>query len=133
MSSPVVSLPGPRAAPTAVTVSSAGVASALAIGIVDNHGDERGQERNNHVNVIPVPVGTVTVSPPTASVLPTQTVALSATVKDANGTVVTDRPVDVEHEQPVDGHGVASGVVTGVAPGTATITATAKERVDRPR
>jgi uncharacterized protein YjdB len=63
----------------------------------------------------------VTVDPPTASVLVGATTQLGATVRDADGGVITDRPPLWSSSN----SGVAtvdqSGIVTGVSPGTATI------------
>jgi alpha-tubulin suppressor-like RCC1 family protein len=76
-------------------------------------------------------VATVTVSPATGSALVGGTVSLTAVVKDASGTTLTDRQVTWSSAQPsiasvAAGSGLAStATVTAVAGGTATITATA--------
>jgi len=109
-----------------VTVSSAGVASGVTIGSSTVTATSEGKSGTIVVNVTPIPVGTVTVAPPTPSVLVGQTTPLTATVKDENGTVVTDRPVTWTTGTAATATVSSSGVVTGVAPGTVTITATAE-------
>src|SRR5947199_6562971 len=73
-----------------------------------------------------VSVASVTVSPGAPTVQVGQTVQLTATPKDANGTPLTGRVVtwssDNTSAATVDG----SGLVTGVAAGSATITATSE-------
>jgi uncharacterized protein YjdB len=110
------------------TVSSAGVVSGVALGSSTITATSEGKSGTITVTVIPVPVGTVTVTPPTANVIATQTVPLSVTVKDLNGTVVTNRPVAWTTSSSTIATVSSSGVVTGVAPGTATITATSEEK-----
>src|SRR5438445_2233227 len=74
----------------------------------------------------PVPVASVTVSPAAASVVAGQTVQLSATPKDVNGTPLTGRVITWTS----NALGVATvspgGLVTGVVAGAATITATSE-------
>src|SRR6266480_2196114 len=69
------------------------------------------------------PVASVSVSPASASLLPTQTAQLTATLLDSIGTVLTGRTVTWSSSS----SGVAtvngSGLVTGVGAGSATITA----------
>jgi uncharacterized protein YjdB len=110
---------------TTATVSSAGVVSGLALGTTTITATSEGKSGTITVTVIPVPVGTVTVLPATASVIVGQTAPLSVTVKDANGTVVTDRVVVWSSSGPAASVST-SGVVTALAIGSATITATSE-------
>lgn len=71
----------------------------------------------------PAAVATITVTPDSADVLVQGTVALTATTRDASGTVLTDRPVTWQTANPAVATVSASGVVTGLAPGVVTITA----------
>jgi len=109
-----------------VTVSSAGVATGVTIGSSTVTATSEGKSGTIGVTVTPVPVGTVTVAPATASVVATQTTTLTATVKDENGTVVTNRPITWGTSSASTATVSSSGVVTGIAAGTATITATAE-------
>src|SRR5439155_484148 len=74
----------------------------------------------------PVPVATVTVSPATASVPVGQTVQLTATPRDANGTPLTGRAVSWSSSNTSVATVSTSGRVTGAAAGSATITATSE-------
>jgi alpha-tubulin suppressor-like RCC1 family protein len=70
-----------------------------------------------------VPAASISVSPDSARLLPGRTVRLTATVKDAAGNTLADRPVawassDTAHVR-VD----STGLVTGVRDGFATVTA----------
>jgi uncharacterized protein YjdB len=105
------------------TVSSSGLVTAVAPGIATITATSEGKNGTSNVTVTAVPVGSVTISPNTASVATTQTTTLTATVKDVNGTVVTDRTVQWSTNNPAVATVSQAGVVTGVLPGTATITA----------
>ena len=74
------------------------------------------------------PVASVSVSPASASLLPTQTAQLTATLLDSIGTVLTGRTVTWSSSS----SGVAtvngSGLVTAVAVGSATVTAASEGR-----
>src|SRR6266446_5875861 len=77
---------------------------------------------------VPVPVASVTVAPPTASVVIGQTVQLTATTKDANQNVLTGRVVTWASGNTAAATVSATGLVTGVAQGQATITATSETK-----
>src|SRR5207249_3158698 len=74
------------------------------------------------------PVASVSVSPSSASVLPAQTVQLTATTLDSTGAALTGRTVTWSSSS----SGVAtvngSGLVTGVAAGSTTVTAASEGR-----
>jgi uncharacterized protein YjdB len=74
----------------------------------------------------PEPVASVTVSPATVSILSGQTVQLTATPEDANGSPLTGRVVTWASSAPGVASVSGSGLVTGVAAGTVTITATSE-------
>lgn len=81
-------------------------------------------------NTGPAPVASVTVAValPTATVFVGGTVQLSATPKDANGNVLTDRAVSWASTVPSVASVSTQGLVRGLAPGVATITATIEGR-----
>jgi uncharacterized protein YjdB len=111
--------------PGVATVSSSGVVMGAAVGSASITATSEGKSGATIVSVIPVPVGSVTVSPATASTHVGSTTTLAATVRDQNGTVVTNRVVTwASSNTPVAT--VAGGVVTGIKVGTATITATSE-------
>jgi len=73
----------------------------------------------------PAPVvTTVTVSPPTASIATGASVTLTATVKDAQGNVMSGQTVTWSTSNSAVASVNSSGVVSGVAAGSATVTAT---------
>src|SRR5437879_979584 len=71
-------------------------------------------------------VASVTVTPPAPTVVVAGTVQLTATTKDANGSVLTGRVVTWASGTPAVATVSATGLVTGVAQGQATITATSE-------
>ena len=78
----------------------------------------------------PTPVASVTVAAawPTATVFTGGTVQLTATTRDASGTVLTGRAVTWATNAPAVATVSPEGVVRGVGPGTATITATSEAK-----
>src|SRR5690348_2085530 len=80
----------------------------------------------NITNPVPAPVATVTVTPPHPSIAAATTVALNATTRDSNGTVLTGRVVTWSSGTTGVGTVDVNGVVTGVAAGTTIITATSE-------
>ena len=74
----------------------------------------------------PKPVGSVTVTPATASVVIGKTTQLAATTKDAAGNVVTGRTIGWTTSAATIATVDGNGLVTGVAAGTANIVATSE-------
>ena len=86
-----------------------------------------GKSGTASVTVTPVPVATVTVTPSPATVAVSGTLALSATLRDANNNVLTGRVVTWSSNAPsVASVNASNGVVTGASSGSATITATSE-------
>jgi uncharacterized protein YjdB len=110
------------------TVSSTGVVTGVSPGTATITATSEGKSGSSTVTVLLVPVGSVTIAPTTSSVAVGQTTTLTATVKDRNGTVVTDRVVTWVSVNPGIATVSSTGVVTGVAPGTTTITATSETK-----
>ena len=115
-------------APSVATVSGTGVVTGVAAGgPVTITATSEGQSGTAAITVVPVPVASVTVAPAAATIQIGQTVKLSATTKDANGNVLTGRPVTWASGNTAVATVSATGVVTGVAPGgPVTITATSE-------
>lgn len=109
------------------SVSSTGFVTGVAVGSATITARSEGQSASTVVTVQavpPVPVATITVSPVSPTVLVSGTVQLGATLRAADGTVLTGRSVTWETSAPaIAAVGSATGTVTGVAPGSATITA----------
>src|SRR6185437_763441 len=76
--------------------------------------------------VPPAPVASITVAPPSATLSVEQTVALTATVKDANGNTLSGRAISWVSSNGAVATVSKTGVVTGVGVGTATVTATSE-------
>jgi uncharacterized protein YjdB len=105
------------------TVNSSGLVSAVTAGVATISAASEGQGGAAAITVTAVPVVSVTVSPPTASVQVGQTVQLTGTPRDAGGSPLSGRAVTWTTSNASIATVNASGLVSGVAPGSATITA----------
>jgi len=115
---------------TVATVSSTGVVTGAGSGgkSATITATSEGKSGTSTITVTLVPVGSVTVTPSPASVPIGQTVQLTATVKDANGLIVTDRAVTWTSASPAIATVSPTGLVTGVTLGTLTISAKAETK-----
>ena len=103
-----------------------GNVTALAPGSATITATSEGQSGTAAITVTNIPVASVTVAPTSASLPQGQTVQLSATPKDANGTALTGRVVTWSSSNTAVASVNASGLVTSGAAGSATITATSE-------
>jgi uncharacterized protein YjdB len=110
------------------TVNGSGLVTGLAAGAATITATSDGKNGTAviTVTVTPVPVASVSVSPASASVTAGQTVQLTATPRDANGTALTGRVVTWSSGNTAVATVSGSGLVTAVAAGSATITATSE-------
>lgn len=76
------------------------------------------------ITVTPVQVATVTLSPMTATLVPSQPLMLSVTLKDSQGALITGRSVTWSSADEAVATISASGAVTALAPGSVKLTAT---------
>ncbi|MCC6930789.1 MAG: Ig-like domain-containing protein [Gemmatimonadaceae bacterium] len=108
------------------TVSGSGVVTGVTPGSVTITARAGGVSGTAVVQVQAVPVASVTVTPPTATILDGATLTLAASPRDSAGRALTGRTVTWASSA----NGVASvsssGVVLAVAPGTAIITASSE-------
>jgi len=111
---------------TIATVSSSGLVTGVAAGTVTITATSEGKSGTASVTVAGAPVATVTVTPATASVQAGQTVPLTATLKDANGNILTGRVVTWSSSNNTAASVNSTGLVTANAAGSATITATSE-------
>ena len=111
--------------PGAATVSGTGLVTAATVGATTITATSEGQSGTATVSVTTVPVASVTVSPTTVSMQAGQTVQLTATPKDANGTALSSRTVTWASSN-VGVATVSGGVVSGVTAGSVAITATSE-------
>ena len=110
---------------TVATVDNNGVVTGIAAGTVTITASSEGQSSTATVQVTAgvTTAMLVVVSPAQANVAVGQSVQLSAVVRDANGTVISNAPVTWSTSNRFLAGVSSTGVVTGVAAGTATITA----------
>ena len=109
-----------------VSVSSSGVATGIAIGNGTVTATIDGVPASATISVTQVPVATVTVTPTVVTTFVGQTVALTATTRDASNNVLTGRVVTWTTSAAGTASVSSSGSVTGVAAGTATVSATSE-------
>lgn len=108
-------------APAIATVNASGVVTAVSPGTARITATSEGKSGVATVQVIPVPVATVTLAPATATVLTGATQQITATARSAGGVVLTGRTVTYTSGAPGIASVSASGVVTGLSPGVAII------------
>jgi uncharacterized protein YjdB len=106
------------------TVTQAGLITAVGAGTANVTATSEGKVGIVAVTVAAPVVGSVTVSPPSATVSVAATSQLTATVKDEKGATMNGAAVTWSSDKPLNALVSPSGLVTGVLPGTATITAT---------
>jgi uncharacterized protein YjdB len=114
--------------PAKATVTSSGVVTAVDTGAVTITATSEGVSGTASVTIVPVPVASVTVTPPSATIGVGKTVALAAVTKDANGNILTGRTITWSTSDATVATVSSTGVVTGQGSGgkSATITATSE-------
>ena len=113
-------------APNVASVSSTGLVTAIAPGTATISASSEGKAGSATINVSPKPVSSVIISPGQASVTVGQTLQLTGQVTDAQGNVLSGRPINYTSGTPAVATVSSSGLVTAVAPGATTITATSE-------
>lgn len=115
--------------PETATVTDVGSVTGVAEGKTTVTASVNGKSAGAEITVVPAnmnPVATVEVSPATGDLVVGETLQLSATLKDADGSVLANRTVSWTSSA----EGVATvsgtGLVSAVGPGSAEITATAE-------
>src|SRR5205807_589553 len=106
---------------TIATVNSSGLVTGVVAGAVTITATSEGQSGTASITVSGVPVASVTVSPASASVPAGQTVELSATLRDANGNILTGRSVTWASNNTSVATVTGTGLVTGKVAGSATL------------
>jgi uncharacterized protein YjdB len=105
------------------TVSTDGLVSAKRVGTVRIAANSEGRSGAAEVVVRPLGPATVTVAPSSATLLVGQSTTLTATVRNADGEVLTDRAPSWASSNGAVASVSQQGVVSAVGPGTATISA----------
>jgi len=111
---------------TIATVNGSGVVTGVAAGSVTITATSEGKSGTASVTVAGAPVASVTLTPASASLQAGQTQQLTATLKDANGNILTGRPVTWSSNSTSVATVSSSGLVTAKVAGSATITATSE-------
>ena len=115
--------------PTKATVSPTGLVTAIANGTVAINASSEGQTGAASISIGPEPVGSVTITPPSATIVLGATATFSATAVGLSGTVLSGRAFVWTSSNPSVASISASNntaTATGVTPGSATITATSE-------
>lgn len=110
------------------TVSATGLVTAKTLGSVTVTAAVEGKSGTATVDVKPVAVDKVAVSPATATVAAGQTTLLRAVLTDGTGQPLTGRVVSWTSSDEGKATVNADGLVTGVSVGSVTITATSEEK-----
>jgi uncharacterized protein YjdB len=110
--------------PAVASVSSTGLVTALTIGSTTISATASGISGSLTLRVLSTPVASVSLSPASATVAIGQAVQLSATAKDASGTVLVGRPATWASSAASIATVDTGGTVRGVATGSASVTAT---------
>ena len=108
------------------TVSSTGNVLGLAPGTVTISATSEGRIGNSTVVVLARLASAVILTPATTTLIVGVTQQLSAQITDAQGNLLTGRPIAYASDAPTVASVSASGLVTALAPGTARITATSE-------
>src|SRR5688572_10584747 len=114
------------------TVNGEGLVTGVGSGLATITASIDGQNGYAAINVsgttTTVPVASVAVTPPSASIAVGQTRQLTATTFDANNNTLTGRPVAWSTSDAAVATVSGSGLVTAITAGTATVTATSEGR-----
>ena len=108
------------------TVDANGMVTAVAPGSATITGTVEGKSDISTVSVTQAPVATVAIVPNPLSMSVTQSTQLTAVARDANGAVLTGRPVTWTSSDNAIATVSPEGMLKAIAEGTATITATSE-------
>jgi trimeric autotransporter adhesin len=114
--------------PTIASVSPTGVVTGIAPGTATVTATVEGVVSTATVQVAPVPVRSVVVSPASASRIVTLTAQFTAVANDSAGGALAGRTITWSTSNAAIATVTQTGLVTAVAPGSATITATSEGR-----
>jgi uncharacterized protein YjdB len=112
--------------PSVASVNGSGVVAGVATGraTISAESPLDGISGTATVDVVPIAVASISITPPGAqTAFQGLTLQLAATLRDANGTILTGRTVSWTSSNPSIASVSSSGLVSGLALGTAQITA----------
>src|SRR5439155_1858577 len=107
-------------------VSSSGLVTGRSAGSAIITATSEGKSGTSAITVTLVPVASVTVNPPSATILVGATQQLSAVTKDATGATLSGRVVTWSTSNAAVAKVSSNGLVSGQSAGSATITATSE-------
>ena len=110
--------------PAIASVTAAGVVTAVSPGSTRIVVTSEGKTGFASIQVLPVPVATLELSPATFTLITGEALTLTATPRTAVGTLLTDRTIVWRSGAPNVATVSASGLVTAIAPGVAVVLAT---------
>lgn len=110
--------------PNIANVDANGLVTGVAAGSATITATSEGKPGTATIVVLPPPVASITVGPSLNTLAIGDSVSLTATAKDASGTVIPEAPITWSSNNTGVATVSATGVVTAVGGGTATITAT---------
>lgn len=116
---------------TTASVSASGLVIGNAAGVVTITGSAEGKSGTARIVVLARPVGAVIVSPAQIAINSGQTLRLTVLITDANGTLLTNRPITYQSANTSIATVAGDGTVTGVNAGTTSITVTSELKVGR--
>jgi trimeric autotransporter adhesin len=111
-----------------VSVSSAGAVTAVAPGTATITATSEGRSGTASIVVLARLASAVILSPPTATLVVGATQALTAQITDAQGNLLTNRPISYSSDALAVASVSSTGVVSALTPGSARITATSEGR-----
>ncbi len=109
--------------PLIATVNSAGLITGISAGAANITATSGSHSATVQVTVTAVPIASLTMSPPSATIDPGATVALSVTARDAAGNVLSGRVPSWSSSNTAIATVSSAGVVTAVQSGTVTVSA----------
>lgn len=110
--------------PSVASVSATGLVTSVAAGTARITATSEGKSGSATVQVIPVPVASVQLTPTTAALFVGSTQQLTAVARSASGTTLSGRAVTFTSGAPTVATVSATGLVTAVGPGIALVLAT---------
>lgn len=113
-------------ATSTATVSSSGLVTTLAPGVATIQATSEGIVGSANITVLPVPIASITVTLPSATMLVGGTMQATAVLRDAAGGVLNGRTVTFASNAPAVASVSATGLITAIAPGSVSISAIAE-------
>ena len=114
--------------PSVAAVNTNGAITTLSAGSTTITASSEGKSASATLTVLPVPIATVTVTLGTSPIVIGTTTTATAVLRDANGTVLTGRPLTFAAANSAVASVSATGVVTAVSTGTTVISVTSGDK-----